>query len=577
MKQFKSLRSKLTLIYALTIITPFLILAFALPYYAQQMLAKDTEKLTEGTLHALASNIETYLDDLERLTASPYLNDNVIQALKITADNLYDNASAYTKLQTDRALKGTLPNYLINTRRDILSTIIVTLNGKAYMTNKNNNVELVDDFPFQQEDWYVKALEKDGKVAFISPHSQNYLNHATDLQVFSVSRLIKNPESGQPLAVIMADADTHVLEKITKNIQFNVSSVVAILDDHQNIIYANKPLTDSMRQLLKEDHAAKQDSNDYVTVTETIQPANWKMTVFLSNKELQQKVRWIYLLAILLSIGGLAVTFIVFQYFSEWIVKPVKLMNDVMNKVKKGNLQARYSNKGNDELSLLGHSLNNMITQLDDLINREYKAMLAQRDAEYRALQSQIQPHFLYNTLSGFIGLNRIGEKQQLEDAIISLSGMLRYILEDNQWSDLKQEFLFLSKYAMLQQIRFQEKLRIDIDYDEAIGDFRIPKLLFQPILENAIIHGIEPDDKQNLITINANLVYSGENSYIRVTIQDDGVGFDADNNDRTGVGILNVRSRMQLVYPEAVLTVSSRIGAGTHVTIMIPQGGQHL
>ncbi len=577
MKQFKSLRSKLTLIYALTIITPFLILAFALPYYAQQMLAKDTEQLTEGTLHALASNIETYLDDLERLTASPYLNDNVIQALKITADNLYDNASAYTKLQTDRALKGTLPNYLINTRRDILSTIIVTLNGKAYMTNKNNNVELVDDFPFQQEDWYVKALEKDGKVAFISPHSQNYLNHATDLQVFSVSRLIKNPESGQPLAVIMADADTHVLEKITKNIQFNVSSVVAILDDHQNIIYANKPLTDSMRQLLKEDHAAKQDSNDYVTVTETIQPANWKMTVFLSNKELQQKVRWIYLLAILLSIGGLAVTFIVFQYFSEWIVKPVKLMNDVMNKVKKGNLQARYSNKGNDELSLLGHSLNNMITQLDDLINREYKAILAQRDAEYRALQSQIQPHFLYNTLSGFIGLNRIGEKQQLEDAIISLSGMLRYILEDNQWSDLKQEFLFLSKYAMLQQIRFQEKLRIDIDYDEAIGDFRIPKLLFQPILENAIIHGIEPDDKQNLITINANLVYSGENSYIRVTIQDDGVGFDADNNDRTGVGILNVRSRMQLVYPEAVLTVSSRIGAGTHVTIMIPQGGQHL
>lgn len=574
MNMFRSLRSKLTIVYALTIVTPFVMLAFALPFYAQHVLTKDTEQLTEGTLHALVGNIETYLDDLERLTATPYLNDNVIQALKITADNLYENASAYTKLQTDRALKGTLPNYLINTRKDILSTLVITMNGKAYLTTKNNTIGLVPDFPFQEESWYNKAIEQDGKVAFISSHPQNYLSNPSELRVFSVSRLIKNPDSGQPLAVILADADTNVLEKITKDIEFNVSSVVVILDEFRNVIYANKPLSETMMKQLQEGGNSREDESGYVAVSQTIQPANWEMTVFLSNEEIKHKVRWVYITAVLISVGGLLVTFFVFLYFSQWIVKPVKQMNEVMNKVRTGNLQARYEIAGKDELSYLGQSLNKMIVQLDDLINREYKAMLAQRNAEYRALQSQIQPHFLYNTLTGLIGLNRIGEKKKLEEAIISLSGMLRYILDDNQWADIQNEFLFLTKYALLQQIRFQDKLKFRIEYDESLADFKIPKLLFQPILENAVIHGIEPDDKENEIDILATTVNLNGEEVICIDIRDDGVGFDMQTvRSQSHIGISNVRARLQLVYPDATLTVRSTPGSGTRVTIIIPKG----
>lgn len=575
MNMFKSLRSKLTIVYALTIVTPFVILAFALPFYAQHVLTSDTEQLTEGTLRAVAGNIETYLDDLERLTASPYLNDNVIQALKITADNLYENASAYTKLQTDRALKSTLPNYLINTRKDILSTITITTNGKAYLTAKNNNIELVADFPFQDELWYKKAIQKDGKVAFISSHPQDYLTNQKELQVFSVSRLIKNPDSGQPLAVILADADTNVLEKITKDIRFNVSSVVVIMDEDRNVIYANKPLSEDMIKQLRSGGDAKAKDTGYVTVSQTIKPANWVMTVFLSNEELKNKVRWIYTTAVLLSVGGLVVTFFVFLYFSQWIVKPVKHMIEVMNKVKKGNLQARYGIAGSDELSYLGQSLNKMISQLDDLINREYKAALAQRNAEYRALQSQIQPHFLYNTLAGLIGLNRIGETKKLETAIISLSGMLRYMLDENQWTSIENEFAFLTKYALLQQIRFEDKLKIVIEYEEAAADFKIPKLLFQPILENAIIHGVEPDDKENEVKVSAFITETNGRPHICIEICDDGVGFDTHTQDAEPsrhIGISNVQARLQLAYPNASLTVHSIPGSGTRVTIAIPE-----
>lgn len=571
MAGFKSLRSKLTLVYGLTIVTPFVILAFVLPIYAQHVLIRDTEKLTAGTLRAMASNIETYLDDLERLTASPYLNDNVIQALKIIADNVYDHTSAYTKLQTDRALTGTLPNYLINTRKDILSTLIITMNGKSYLTTKNSSIDLVPDFPFQYELWYQKAVKRDGKAAFISSHSQTYLTNPSNIQVFSVSRLIKNPESGQPLAVISADADTNVLDQITKDIPFNVSSVVAITDDMGNVIYSGKPLTEEMLKQLQTRGNEDVRNTGFVTVTQTIKPANWEITVFLSNDELKQKVHWIYITAALISIGGLIVTFFVFRYSSQWIVKPITQMKEVMTTVRNGNLQARYEGAGSDELSYLGHSLNKMVIQLDELINREYKAVLAQQHAEYRALQSQIQPHFLYNVLSGFIGLNRIGDMKSLETAILSLSGMLRYILEENQWTTVEHEFKFLTKYAMLQQLRFQDRLTIHIHYDDEAAECRIPKLLIQPLLENAVIHGIEPDDQDHTIHVSASIKQQDNDPLICIEVSDDGVGFDAKAmQSQAHVGLANVNSRLKLVYPNAQLSIVSEPHIGTCVTIQI-------
>lgn len=568
MRIFRTLRNKLTIIYLMSIVIPFIVMALALPYSTQVLITRETRQLTEGTLHAVSQNIEMYLDDLERLTASPYLNDNVIDALKIKAKNNYDSASAYTKLQTDRALTGTLPNYLINTREDILSTIIITKNGSAYLTSKNNLISLQPDYPFAIQDWYQQAVERNGKVAFIPSHPQDYLSNQRIPQVFSVARLIKDPDSGQPLAVILADADTHILEKITQDITFNVSSIIAVVDDHGNLLYSNKRLPEQIGQ----------QNSDFVAVSEDIQPAGWQITVYLSKQELEAKVRWIYMTAVLLSIGGLIVTFFVFHYFSHWIIKPIRQMNEVMMKVRKGNLKTFFVPAGQDELSQLGESLNRMIYQLDDLINREFKAALAQRNAEYRALQSQIQPHFLYNTLTGFVGLNRAGEAGKLETAILSLSGMLRYILQENQWTTIQEEFQFLSKYGTLQQIRFQDRLKISIAHEESIADFKIPKLLIQPILENAIIHGVEPDDKDNLVTVAAeDHVMDGQASVV-ITVSDNGVGFPSDiEPPDSHIGIRNVQARLQLAYPEAAIEVRSRPEAGTCVTITIPKGGASL
>jgi two-component system, sensor histidine kinase YesM len=573
MRFFQTLRFKLTILYLLFIVVPFVISAFALPSYIKGMLMRETQKLTISTMNAVSKNIETYLDDLVRLSTMPYLNDDLMSALKIKANNTYETANDYIKLTTDRALKGTLPQYLTNTRPDILSTLIVPVKGQAYLTSKGS-ISLKPDFIFHTQDWYQQAYNGDGQAVFISSHPQDYLNLESVPQAFSVARLIKDPDTRRPLAVIMADADKKVLEKIASDVDFNVSSIVVILDQSGNTLYANQTVPEELKEQLSSFRQKDQyESNNYLGISKKISPADWRIVVFLSNQEKKDQVRWIYIVALLLTAAALLVTFGVLIYFTRWIVKPFKRMNHVMHKVKRGDLSERYTLPGNDEIAQLGHSLNSMVSRLDELINQEYLAKLAQQDAEYRALQSQIQPHFLYNTLNGFIGLNREGRAKELETAIISLSYMMRYSLEPVHETTLEKELDILRKYCMLQQLRFDDRLAFQIDCDPDAASFPIPKLLLQPLVENCIIHGVEPADKEMVsVSVRARRRERDSQDYIEIVVKDDGVGFDPSaSNSEDQIGLSNVRTRLTMSYPDAVMEVESRPGAGTTISIYIP------
>ncbi|MQY76316.1 MAG: HAMP domain-containing protein [Spirochaeta sp.] len=137
----------------------------------------------------------------------------------------------------------------------------------------------------------------------------------------------------------------------------------------------------------------------------------------------------------------------------------------------------------------------------------KYNELLEKRKAEYMALQSQIQPHFLYNVLNGLIGLNRLGDKKSLEKAIFSLKDMLRYTLEQAEWTTVAEEFCFLEKYCALQKMRFRERLEVDIRHDPETADLKIPKLILQPLVENAVIHGIEPLGRKGNLSISASII----------------------------------------------------------------------
>ncbi len=199
-----------------------------------------------------------------------------------------------------------------------------------------------------------------------------------------------------------------------------------------------------------------------------------------------------------------------------------------------------------------------------------YRELLKKGEAEYKALQSQINPHFIYNVLNGLIGLNRMQERKQLEDAILSLKDMLRYILEQNMWTTIEKEITFIEKYCSLQKLRFQDRLEVDIKCEERVKGERIPKLILQPIVENAVIHGIEPLDKPGRVEIRAVKIRNGKEDGVGIYVIDNGTGFKIQDESNGGIGLNNVRERLKLSFPHINFQVESKESEGTKISIEI-------
>jgi len=201
----------------------------------------------------------------------------------------------------------------------------------------------------------------------------------------------------------------------------------------------------------------------------------------------------------------------------------------------------------------------------------KYNELLEKRKAEYTALQSQIQPHFLYNVLNGLIGLNRLGDKKSLEKAIFSLKDMLRYTLEQAEWTTVAEEFRFLEKYCALQKMRFQERLEVDIRHDPETADLKIPKLILQPLVENAVIHGIEPLGRRGNLSISAGIIEKSGSPFLGIYIRDNGIGFEpAAVADKRHIGLANVRDRLLMSFNNSLFNLSSANGSGTIIAIEI-------
>jgi two-component system sensor histidine kinase YesM len=569
-----SLRVKLLTLYAVTAFIPAILMIGIMPSFYQSIVSKETQQLTMSTLSAISGTIESYLQDLDRLTLFPYYSEDALYGLALHSSGEYSTSDAYNKLVADRAIKNLLRDVFRNTREDISSTIVLPFDGSVFVANNEGYADINIAYPFTTQKWYQKAMTANGKAAFISPHAQDYMMSTHNKTVFSVSRLIKNPYTQVPIALIMADADTRVFKDIIQKVNFNVSSIVMIFDDSNQLIYSNSNATEEvLSQVLAGNENIESPTGNYQLVRTTIENTNWHIALLLSSAELNSQIRWMYIIGGFFALLGLSITFILFSTLSKSILDPFKEMTSVMQDVEQGNLKSRFTGSGSDEIASLGQALNAMILQVEHHIETEYKAVLSERNAQLFALHSQIQPHFLYNTLNGFIGLNRLGEKEKLERGILALTGMLRYVLNQESHQSLENEFLYIKRYIELQQLRFGDRLCYTIDFDPKIGSLQIPKLLLQPLVENAILHGLEPMEGTTEILVKAKL----NDNTLSLTVSDNGAGFDMNkpnDHDVPSIGLTNIQNRLALLGKDATFSIQSQINKGTSVFIKIQTGG---
>jgi len=197
-----------------------------------------------------------------------------------------------------------------------------------------------------------------------------------------------------------------------------------------------------------------------------------------------------------------------------------------------------------------------------------YAELIERRNAQFEALEAQIRPHFLYNVLNNIVGLNRRGERERIEQSILSLKDLLRHSLDSRDFVTLREEFHIGERYCELQKLRFDSRLSYEFSLPDELAEMHVPTLIVQPLLENAIIHGIEPKGSPGRVFVRA---YVNEGR-LYVSVADDGVGFTPTPIARsTHIGLFSVQERLRLAYADSELSISSSPGEGATLVIHMP------
>jgi two-component system sensor histidine kinase YesM len=304
---------------------------------------------------------------------------------------------------------------------------------------------------------------------------------------------------------------------------------------------------------------------------------------FRQNKERFSRLGIIYLIVLPVVVG--------FSFGAAWIISasiyiPIKKLHDVTTTITRNDLQALVTSHNVDEITELGMSFNIMIGKIRQMLESKIKEQENLKKAELKALQAQINPHFLYNTLDTIVWMAQANKTEKVIEIVQALSNFFRIALSKGQdWIPIEQELEHVRCYLAIQKMRYNDILEYKLEVDEGIRSGTILKLTLQPLVENAIYHGIKNKRNGGTITVRA---HCAEHNQVLLEIVDDGVGFTPYKLGKiqeslqnglgevslteSGFGLENVHKRIQLYYGEQYgLTVQSKYQEGTRVTVKIP------
>lgn len=308
----------------------------------------------------------------------------------------------------------------------------------------------------------------------------------------------------------------------------------------------------------------------------------WSLGIHFLEKEMTQDTD--RLLQMILVFGFFIITSLILisLFLSSSIVKPVKQLQSLMKDVEEGNFDIVYSHPRDDEIGQLGQSFNKMIKQIKNLIDTVYIEQKNKREAELRALQAQIQPHFLYNTLDTIHWMALEHEANDIVDMVDALTNLFRIsISKGEEIIPYLEEIKHVESYLFVQKVRYEDKLEYEIFWDEKLKKCKVLKLIIQPLVENALYHGIKRKKGPGKILIEGKII--GDEMELRVA--DDGIGIEKEKllqiidvlegrskGKGVGYGMFNVDERIKLMFGNKYgVNIKSEYGIGTEIILRHP------
>lgn len=474
-------------------------------------------------------------------------------------------------------------------REDIVTVAVFSKSGNAMLTNPKHDIDR--NYRISKQEWFNQTLENPNEYLFQPPHVQR-LFVGSRPWVISLCRGLDVINSGREETwVAMVDMNFSVIEELCSKVSLGKRGYIYVIDEYGNIIY--HPQQQLLYSGLKEEpiekimkHEQGSFIDDFkgeqrITTVKEIKYTGWKMIGVSYVDELSENRQSFTSFIIYILLFGIAFVILASMVLSSKISQPIKRLEHQMNRVESGNFDIELLEvKGEDEVKRLTRAFNLMIVRIKQLMNQIIAEQEEKRRSQFKALQAQINPHFLYNTLDSIIWMNENQNHEGVTKMVDALAKFFRIsISKGNEIIDVKDEVEHARSYLVIQKIRYKNKFEYSINVQEEAYEHKTLKLILQPIIENAIYHGINKIHEKGKININVEV----KDGQLLFQVEDNGFGIEQEQlkkildsepaNKRTsGVGLKNVHERIQLTYgADYGVEIKSRIEVGTIVTIRIP------
>jgi two-component system, sensor histidine kinase YesM len=574
-----SLYFRLVALFFPLVTVPFLISIIVTYNRYSASLEQNSSSATRQVIEQVSLNLDRYVRDLERITLLPFYDNSVLDILK----NHNRPYGTFGFSSTDEQSKMNLFLSSISFDRTELRGISIFANDGSLFDNVEGRVSR--NWLREQNGWMTQAQAAGGGLTIISPHRVSYYTSGTE-QVIALARLIRDPFSGENLGFVKADLTEAGIAKILNPVNLSSNARLYVTDRAGSQLYPSFSTASPESKLLSAaDNQERLDIGGQPFLNNSFYSdfTGLRVTGLVPFSDLRRDVNELTGFTLLLSLLAVGCAFGLAAFFSARLLRPVRHLQHSMKLVEQGDFAVRARLTGRDEIGQLAGSFNAMVGEIDRLVKEVYETRLRERDAELAALQSQINPHFLYNTLETMNMLALERNAYELSDLATNLGRLLRYTVDKKeQQVFLRDELQFVEAYLQIQSLRYGDRLQVEISVDPALENCLIPRLILQPLVENALLHGIGAG--RGTVRIGATVHDEDE---LRLSVEDDGAGItDAKIADLErqitaggtssgkhgfgatlhGFALPNVHGRLRLLYGEPY---------GLHISRLQPTGSR--
>jgi two-component system sensor histidine kinase YesM len=581
-----SLTKKVILLYVSLILFPSCLLMYIYYQKSAAIIEKDMSESMIQTLKQAEINITYRLDAIENVSNSLISNPDLFRYL-----TSFGQPEA-VQFQHFRELERLVMS--MESNRDI-HRIRLFIQPELYYSRENIHFFSIRDFQ-KNKQWTDRVTERNGSIYWQSTHFERFIG-SENAYVLSSSRMLRDPANFDRLVgVLVIDIKYNLLQDILQQMKLAKSQSIYLLDQDGQILSHSDPsrlgAPPSMSRMKKtilaeqnEGYFRDEQRPELYTIFHRIPITNWTVVAEIPTETISgesvtlAKVSAVIVLAVSFVVFIFALS-LIFVYVADSMSKRIKDLIRLMKKEGLESLDSGLPNQGSD-LRNLEFTISSMVQTVKQLTEESYVAKLHEREAQLKALQAQINPHFLYNTLDS---INWMAIRRNADDISQTVDSLSKYFrLSLNKGKDivtLDEELQLVRAYIHIQNTRFSDGIRTEFHIDWDTLSCQLPKLTLQPIVENAVLHGIQ-QKKPKLGTLVISSSFREEG--LLITVEDDGVGIEAEqlkqlllspSQDKTGsgYGLYNVQERIRLYSqdPKYGLTIHTQLGVGTTVEVLI-------